>query len=373
MMKPILELHEVVKDFTGFKVNGISFSLEPGYIMGFIGANGAGKTTTIKLIMNLLRLDRGEIKVFGLDSRKHEQEIKQRIGFVYDDNHWTWSDMIQAAKKLVRTTPEDVVNRPGVRFALDDLILHGVSLAWGGDLFPPETYETGMVKGVTFDTPINRQALASLVELSMEHRVTNYTLPKTGGNSVPAGQAAMMIDAGGKIDPATYQHNFVWGMAPYPKPDKAAGRVPMPAWIRAAAIMDRSANPDMAWEFIKFMLTDAYELGEFESEGRIHTWNLSRGVNPAIWRNYATIISRSLELAHSQAEMVSFLIQGVGQYTRIAASNSLVGGGETIHGTKTPLGMYMQQACEGKIPLEEALSRAEKDALIRLEDIYRNL
>jgi len=292
---------------------------------------------------------------------------------VYDDNNWTWSEMIQAAKKLVRTTPEGVVTRPGIRFALDDLVLHGVSLAWGGDLFPPETYVTGMVKGVTFDTPINRRALSSLVELSMEHRVTNYTLPRSGGNSVPAGQAAMMIDAGGKIDPATYQHNFVWGMAPYPKPDEVASRVPMPSWIRAAAIMDRSANPDMAWKFIKFLLTDAYELGEFESEGRIHTWNLYRGVNPAIWRNYITVISRSLELAHSPAELTSFVIQGVGQYTRIAASNSLVGGGETIHGTRTPLGMYMQQACEGKMPLEEALSRAEKDALIVLEDIYRNL
>ena len=87
-MGPILELRDVVKNFTGFKLNGISFTLEPGYIMGFIGANGSGKTTTIKLIMNLLHLDMGEIKVFGLDSRRHEQEVKQRIGFVYDDHHF---------------------------------------------------------------------------------------------------------------------------------------------------------------------------------------------------------------------------------------------------------------------------------------------
>src|SRR5690554_8096860 len=87
-MGPILELNNVVKEFAGFKLNGVSFSLEPGYIMGFIGANGSGKTTTIKLIMNLLHLEMGEIKVFGLDSRQHEQQIKQRIGFVYDDNHF---------------------------------------------------------------------------------------------------------------------------------------------------------------------------------------------------------------------------------------------------------------------------------------------
>ena len=122
MMKPILELHDVVKDFTGFKVNGISFSLEPGYIMGFIGANGAGKTTTIKLIMNLLRLDRGEIKVFGLDSRKHEQEIKQRIGFVYDDNHFydelTIAQMTKVLAPFYHDWDWEMYDRYVHRFAL---------------------------------------------------------------------------------------------------------------------------------------------------------------------------------------------------------------------------------------------------------------
>ena len=42
-MEPILELRNVVKEFTGFKLNGVSFSLEPGYIMGFIGANARAR------------------------------------------------------------------------------------------------------------------------------------------------------------------------------------------------------------------------------------------------------------------------------------------------------------------------------------------
>jgi ABC-2 type transport system ATP-binding protein len=71
-MEPILELQNVTKKFPGFTLQDVSFSLEPGYIMGFIGANGAGKSTTIKLIMNLLRRDSGEIRVFGLDISKHE-------------------------------------------------------------------------------------------------------------------------------------------------------------------------------------------------------------------------------------------------------------------------------------------------------------
>src|SRR5699024_907639 len=56
--------------------------------MGFIGPNGAGKSTTIKLIMNLLKKDGGQINVFGKDNIKHEKEIKNHIGFVYDENHF---------------------------------------------------------------------------------------------------------------------------------------------------------------------------------------------------------------------------------------------------------------------------------------------
>ena len=69
----------------GFELKNISFSLEEGFIMGFIGPNGAGKSTTIKLIMNLIKKDEGEIKIFGLDNIVHEKEIKERIGFVYDE------------------------------------------------------------------------------------------------------------------------------------------------------------------------------------------------------------------------------------------------------------------------------------------------
>ena len=122
MMGPILKLENVVKNFTGFKINGINFSLEPGYIMGFIGANGAGKTTTIKLIMNLLHLDMGEIKVFGLDSRKNEQEVKQRIGFVYDDNHFyeelTIAQMTKVLAPFYRNWDWDTYNQYVHRFAL---------------------------------------------------------------------------------------------------------------------------------------------------------------------------------------------------------------------------------------------------------------
>lgn len=81
-----LEISGLSKTFDGFSLSNISFKVEKGSIMGFIGENGAGKTTTIKLILNAFERDNGEIKVFGLDNIEHEREIKQRIGYAADED-----------------------------------------------------------------------------------------------------------------------------------------------------------------------------------------------------------------------------------------------------------------------------------------------
>ncbi|MFZ7104349.1 MAG: ABC transporter ATP-binding protein [Peptococcaceae bacterium] len=87
-MDNILDVINLRKEYQDFTLNNITFHLPRGFIMGFIGPNGAGKSTTIKLIMNLLRKDGGAIKVFGLDHIQQEVEIKQKIGFVYDENYY---------------------------------------------------------------------------------------------------------------------------------------------------------------------------------------------------------------------------------------------------------------------------------------------
>ncbi|MYL71814.1 ATP-binding cassette domain-containing protein [Halobacillus litoralis] len=85
-MENVIELRNATKKFKGFSVENIDLQVKQGLITGFIGENGAGKSTTIKMMMNLLKPDAGEVKVFGLDFRTHEKEIKERIGFVYDGN-----------------------------------------------------------------------------------------------------------------------------------------------------------------------------------------------------------------------------------------------------------------------------------------------
>lgn len=100
-MENILEIKNLSKAFRDFSLNNISFALPKGYITGFIGPNGSGKTTTIKLIMNLLKKDTGEIKVFGWDHIRYEREIKNRIGFVYDESHFYEELTVEEMKRVI--------------------------------------------------------------------------------------------------------------------------------------------------------------------------------------------------------------------------------------------------------------------------------
>lgn len=105
-MNNVLEINNITKDYKKFKIDNISFNLPKGYIMGFIGANGAGKTTTIKLILNMIKRDSGEIKVFGLDNIREEERIKEQIGVVFDECYyledWTINDVEKAVSMFYK-------------------------------------------------------------------------------------------------------------------------------------------------------------------------------------------------------------------------------------------------------------------------------
>lgn len=81
-MTPALEIQKLCKSYPGFQLRDVSFSLQTGRIMGFIGRNGAGKTTTLKSILHFIAPDSGDIRFFGQAFRAHEREIKEKIGFV---------------------------------------------------------------------------------------------------------------------------------------------------------------------------------------------------------------------------------------------------------------------------------------------------
>lgn len=77
----ILRIKDLCKEYPAFRLDNVSFDMEQGRIMGFIGRNGAGKSTSLKSILNIVHPIKGTIEYFGMDIMDNEMEIKQRIGF----------------------------------------------------------------------------------------------------------------------------------------------------------------------------------------------------------------------------------------------------------------------------------------------------
>ncbi len=80
-----LEIKNLNKSFSGFRLDNLNLTLPSGCIMGLIGENGAGKSTTIKLILNMLHKDSGTITILGKDNGKNIDLIKEDIGVVMDE------------------------------------------------------------------------------------------------------------------------------------------------------------------------------------------------------------------------------------------------------------------------------------------------
>lgn len=79
---PIVEVKGLTKVFNGLRaVDGISFEIYPGEIVGLLGPNGAGKTTTLQMLLGLTTPTSGEIKLFGLDLKHHRTHILQDVNF----------------------------------------------------------------------------------------------------------------------------------------------------------------------------------------------------------------------------------------------------------------------------------------------------
>ena len=81
-MKNAIEIKNLSKTYTDFKLDNISLNIPKGIIVGLIGENGAGKTTLIKSILNLINVDNGCVKIFG---KNNIDNVKEDIGVVLDN------------------------------------------------------------------------------------------------------------------------------------------------------------------------------------------------------------------------------------------------------------------------------------------------
>lgn len=84
-------------DFTA--VNSVSFSVEKGTMLGFLGINGAGKTTVINMLSTLLLPDGGGAEICGEELGKNDPEIRKKIGIVYQQN--CLDDILSVQENLI--------------------------------------------------------------------------------------------------------------------------------------------------------------------------------------------------------------------------------------------------------------------------------
>ena len=90
--EPIIAMEGLTKCFGDFvAVNGVSFQVQPGEVVGYLGPNGSGKTTTIRMLCGVLRPTSGSARVLGIDVVRNPEAIKRHIGYMsqkfalYDD------------------------------------------------------------------------------------------------------------------------------------------------------------------------------------------------------------------------------------------------------------------------------------------------
>ncbi len=90
---PAIEVSQLSRWFPGVHaVQDVSFTVERGQVIGFVGANGAGKTTTMRILATLDYPNSGEAKICGFDVVKHPVEVRKRIGWM-PDHYGTYSNM----------------------------------------------------------------------------------------------------------------------------------------------------------------------------------------------------------------------------------------------------------------------------------------
>jgi ABC-2 type transport system ATP-binding protein len=103
----LIELDGVEKTFTVYRkagrvrrrrtevhaVDGVTFGIEAGSMVGYIGPNGAGKSTTIKMLIGILVPSAGRVRVDGRDPSRDRSEVARRIGVVFGQRTQLWWDL----------------------------------------------------------------------------------------------------------------------------------------------------------------------------------------------------------------------------------------------------------------------------------------
>src|SRR5437667_5666070 len=83
----MIEVEDLTKRYAGYRaIDGLTFSVGRGEIVGFLGPNGAGKSTTMRILACFMPASSGTARVAGLDVFTQADEVRRRIGYMPENN-----------------------------------------------------------------------------------------------------------------------------------------------------------------------------------------------------------------------------------------------------------------------------------------------
>jgi len=153
----MIEVQGLIKDYGDFRaVNGVSFSVNKGEILGFLGPNGAGKSTVMKILTCYLPASEGTATVAGFDCEKEPMEVRRRLGYLPENNPLYLDmrvrellDFAGQAKGLKGQARLDSVN-----LAMEETGLHAVSGKLVGQLSKGFRQRVGLAQALVGDPDV---------------------------------------------------------------------------------------------------------------------------------------------------------------------------------------------------------------------------
>ncbi|HZV52047.1 MAG TPA: ATP-binding cassette domain-containing protein [Candidatus Dormibacteraeota bacterium] len=159
---PAVECRELSHRFGSVQaLDGVEFVVGSGEVFGLLGPNGAGKTTTIRVLVTLLRPDRGTVRVFGLDVVHNAMAVRRAIGYVPQqlsadqslsgyENVWLFARLFDVPRAQLRSRVQEALALMGLEEAAHR---------------PVATYSGGMVRRLELaQALVNRPRLLVLDE-----------------------------------------------------------------------------------------------------------------------------------------------------------------------------------------------------------------
>ncbi len=139
-MSSAIEVSGLAKNFGEVKaLNGISFEVQKGTVVGLLGPNGSGKTTTVRILSTLLKPDAGSAKVSGFDVVKQDDQVRRLIGltgqYAAVDEYLTGRENLELFGRLFHLSKKDAAKRASElleRFDLADAGDRGIKGYSGG-------------------------------------------------------------------------------------------------------------------------------------------------------------------------------------------------------------------------------------------------